>query len=127
MRLVIPALALSSFMGFRSAADAELLINAIKTPAAPQIPITLVKTLEPPPLTLNDVVMASARKHGIPSAFIRGVIEAESAGATDAISPKGAIGLMQLMPETARENGADNPADPSQNIDAGTAYLKRLM
>src|SRR6185436_12336562 len=45
---------------------------------------------------------------------------------TDALSPKGAIGLMQLMPATARSYNAD-PHDPSQNVEAGTAYLRELL
>jgi soluble lytic murein transglycosylase-like protein len=51
---------------------------------------------------------------------------AESGGRADALSPKGAIGLMQLMPGTAKELGAD-PFDPAQNVDAGARYLRDLL
>ena len=127
MRLVVPALALSSFLGFRTAADAEFLLNVWRTPDPPAIPAAMLQTMEPPSLTINEVVRAAARKHGVPPAFIKGVIAAESAFQPAAVSPKGAVGLMQLMPETAREMGAADPQDPAQNIEAGTSYLKFLL
>jgi len=52
---------------------------------------------------------------------------AESSFNPAAVSPKGAMGLMQLMPDTARENGAVDLQDPDQNIEAGTVYLKKLL
>ena len=55
------------------------------------------------------------------------MIQAESAWNTRAVSPKGALGLMQLMPETATELGVVDPFDPAQNIQAGVRYLKRLL
>ena len=127
MRLVVPALALTSFMGFRTAVDAELLLNIWRTPAPPAIPAAMVVALQPPSLTLNEVVRAAARKHGVPPAFIKSVIAAESAFSPAAVSRKGAIGLMQLMPQTAREMGAVDPVDPAQNIEAGASYLKIPM
>ncbi|MGH9643130.1 MAG: lytic transglycosylase domain-containing protein [Terriglobales bacterium] len=60
------------------------------------------------------------------SAFVKSIIAAESRFEPDALSPKGAIGLMQLMPATAREWGAD-PAVAEQNVEAGTHYLSWLM
>jgi soluble lytic murein transglycosylase-like protein len=54
------------------------------------------------------------------------VVAAESAYRAEAVSPKGALGLMQLMPATARELGAD-PTDPRQNLDAGARYLRGLL
>ena len=72
------------------------------------------------------LIAASAAKHNVPAAFVRSIIAAESGFNSEAISPKGAIGLMQLMPETAREYGAD-PLQPDQNVDAGTHYLRVLL
>ena len=58
--------------------------------------------------------------------LLEAVAEVESAGHPDAVSPKGAIGVMQLMPATARSLAAD-PNDPEQNIDAGTRLLRELL
>jgi soluble lytic murein transglycosylase-like protein len=69
---------------------------------------------------------AAASKHQVSPPFVKSIIAAESGFSQAAVSLKGAIGLMQLMPETAREFGAD-PAVPEQNIDAGTHYLSWLL
>jgi soluble lytic murein transglycosylase-like protein len=69
---------------------------------------------------------AAADRYGLPRALVRSVMHAESGFRTSAISPKGAIGLMQLMPETAKLLGA-NPYDPAQNVDAGARYLRELL
>jgi hypothetical protein len=55
------------------------------------------------------------------------IIEAESGGDPRAVSPKGAQGLMQLMPETARALGVQDPFDPVQNIEGGVRYLSHLL
>jgi soluble lytic murein transglycosylase-like protein len=72
------------------------------------------------------LISGAAAKHGVPAAFVASIVAAESNFDCSAVSPKGAVGLMQLMPETARQFGAD-PAVPAQNIDAGTRYLRWLM
>jgi soluble lytic murein transglycosylase-like protein len=72
------------------------------------------------------MIQTAARKHKVPEAFVQSIMAAESNFNPDAVSPKGAVGLMQLMPETAREYGAD-PAIPEQNVDAGTRYLGTLL
>jgi len=69
---------------------------------------------------------AAADKYGLPRRLVRIVIAAESGFEEQAVSPKGAIGLMQLMPATAEALGA-NPRDPAQNVDAGTRYLRDLL
>ena len=74
----------------------------------------------------NALIRAAARKHGVPAVFIKSIVAAESNFDASAISPKGAIGLMQLMPATAQLFGAD-PAVPAQNVDAGTHYLRILL
>jgi soluble lytic murein transglycosylase-like protein len=69
---------------------------------------------------------AAADKYGLPRRLVRSVIATESDFQPLAVSPKGAIGLMQLMPATAEALGAD-PRDPAQNVDAGTRYLRDLL
>src|SRR5580704_19018098 len=78
------------------------------------------------PVDTQALIRGAAEKHRVPAAFVKSIVAAESNFNCDAISSKGAIGLMQLMPETAREYGAD-PSIPEQNIDAGTHYLRVLM
>ena len=79
-----------------------------------------------PVLQPRELVEAAARKNGLPPNFVHSVVRAESGYKPDAVSPKGAIGLMQLMPATAKAYGAD-PHDPGQNVEAGAAYLRELL
>ena len=74
----------------------------------------------------KQIVTQAATKHGLRPEFVRSVASAESAFRPDAVSPKGALGLMQLMPGTAADLGAD-PRNPEQNADAGVRYLKQLL
>ena len=74
----------------------------------------------------EELVTAAALRNGLPPEFVHSVVSAESSYRTNAVSRKGAIGLMQLMPATAGEYGAD-PADPRQNVEAGTRYLRDLL
>jgi soluble lytic murein transglycosylase-like protein len=82
--------------------------------------------VEMPREELMKLIHAAALRHNVPPAFVKSIVAAESNFDPNAVSPKGAIGPMQLMPETAEEYGAD-PTVPSQNIDAGTHYLRVLM
>ena len=72
-------------------------------------------------------VIEAARVYQLEPALIHAVIAAESGYNPLARSPKGARGLMQLMPDTARRYGVDNPLDPRQNIHGGAAYLRDLL
>lgn len=65
-------------------------------------------------------------RSGLPPEFVHSVAKVESGFEPRAVSPRGAVGVMQLMPETARSLGAD-PTDPEQNIDAGTRLLRELL
>src|SRR5215469_12669099 len=78
------------------------------------------------PVDTHAIIRAAAKKHGVPTAFVESIVAAESNFNYSAVSPKGAVGLMQLMPKTADEFGAD-PSNPEQNVDAGTRYLRVLM
>ena len=75
----------------------------------------------------KDEVAASASEFGIDQALLRAVIHAESAFNPNAISVKGAQGLMQLMPTTANDMGVASPFDPAQNIRGGARYLATLL
>lgn len=78
------------------------------------------------PGPLLEMARDSAATHDLDPDWVCAVIRAESAWNPEARSPKGAIGLMQLMPGTARELEVRNPWDPRQNIDGGVRYLKQL-
>jgi soluble lytic murein transglycosylase-like protein len=75
----------------------------------------------------NDQIAASASEFGVDPALVRAVIHAESAFNPNAVSLKGAQGLMQLMPGTASDLSVNNPFDATQNIRGGTQYLAMLL
>jgi soluble lytic murein transglycosylase-like protein len=96
-----------------------------------------VKTQSAPMVTTNPVnpyagyIAEASRRFGIPERWIRAVIRVESSGQVKAVSPKGAIGLMQIMPDTwtglrLRYRLGRNPRDPHDNILAGAAYLREM-
>ncbi len=91
-------------------------------PASAQVPAKA----QPTAPDLKHIVDAAAKKHGLEPALVRSVVAAESAYRVDAVSPKGAVGLMQLMPSTAKQFGVD-ARDPAQNVDAGAQYLADLL
>jgi soluble lytic murein transglycosylase-like protein len=80
----------------------------------------------PTPL-YHDIVEEAARRYRVSARLIHAVIAIESAYRADAVSSKGAVGLMQLMPATAQQYGAVDLHDPVQNIHAGTRHLRELL
>lgn len=76
---------------------------------------------------LEETIHSAAKTHNLDPALIKAVIKAESGGIADARSQKGAIGLMQLMPDTAAELYVANPFDPESNIWGGAKYLRQMM
>lgn len=80
-----------------------------------------------PKSNFDHLIEAAALKYSLDKEIIHAIIETESRYRVDAVSPKGAQGLMQLMPSTAKLYGITDPFDPSQNINAGTKHLKYLL
>lgn len=104
---------------------------ATPAPAAPLSPSAPAAFAAPSPgaarPSMNDLINSiSARQHLDPD-LINSVIHAESAFNPRAVSPKGAQGLMQLMPKTSTELGVSNAFDPQANIEGGTRYLRELL
>jgi soluble lytic murein transglycosylase-like protein len=97
---------------------------APKAPAAKEGPVPVA--VAEPAKTPKELIQQAAVKAGLPPAIVHSVAKAESGYRTDAISPKGAVGLMQLMPGTAAELSAD-PHNPKQNAEAGAMYLRELL
>jgi len=69
----------------------------------------------------------AATRHGVDPHLVLAIIDVESGGDAAAVSPSGAQGVMQIMPETARELDLDAPFDPQANIDAGVRYLRKML
>ncbi|MHB8484122.1 MAG: lytic transglycosylase domain-containing protein [Candidatus Acidiferrales bacterium] len=79
------------------------------------------------PVKLASVVNSAAKRNHVDPALVQAVIQNESAWNPNAVSPKGAFGLMQLIPSTAERFGVGNVFDPAQNIEGGTRYLRELL
>lgn len=76
---------------------------------------------------VHAMVQKAGTEHGVDPDFVASVVHAESNFNAHAISPKGACGLMQLMPRTAQQLGVKDSFDPAANVDAGTKYLRALL
>ena len=79
------------------------------------------------PREVDSAIEAAARRHNVDANLVRALIRVESNFNSHAVSRKGAMGLMQLMPSTARQLKVTNPFDPDQNVDAGVRHLKKLL
>lgn len=118
----------------RIEADGSLVLSDTRTtPAAPgsgagtapKAPGARATALDALPFA--TLVAEAAAEHAIAPELIHAVIRAESNYDASAVSPRGAVGLMQLMPATARELGVSDAANPAANIRGGARYLKRLL
>jgi len=134
--------------GFRLRADrhvvADGVIHLYTGDAVTSFPVSAVAAVEPddymPPAPVppapampvvvaqdpRDLVTQAALRQGLPPELLHSIAQVESGYRQDAVSPKGAMGIMQLMPRTARDLRAD-PADAAENVDAGARYLRELL
>jgi soluble lytic murein transglycosylase-like protein len=112
-RLLTPRAMLASVSGAGPEPSVEVAINSFDAVEARH--------------AYDDIVDEAAAMYKLDPRFIKAVMEAESAFNAMAVSPVGALGLMQLMPEVAKELGVTDPLDPRQNIMAGAKYLKQLL
>ena len=76
---------------------------------------------------IDAAIDAAAARHNVDPSLVRSVVKVESNFNPNAVSRKGAMGLMQLMPSTARSLNVSNPFDPQQNVDAGVRHLRKLL
>ena len=108
--------------------DRSLIVRIVPDPA-PAPPVQAVVEL-PPPLPARpfaEIIDAVSLRYAVNPALVYAVIEVESAYRPAARSPKGAMGLMQLMPATVKQYAVTDPFDPTANIEAGTRHLRSLL
>jgi len=118
----------SGFMDVPSSDIASFEVEEYIAPVKSPTPVPAEASTPPAVvrLTPQELVEQAATRHGLRPEFVASVAQVESALRPNAVSPKGAVGLMQLMPGTAQELGV-NPHDPAQNAEAGARYLKQLL
>jgi soluble lytic murein transglycosylase-like protein len=97
--------------------------NVVATSAPP----STADSPAPADSRIERIVDDAAARHQVDPALVKAVINTESGWNPTAVSRKGAVGLMQLIPGTAQRFGVGNPYDPAQNIEGGTTYLKTLL
>jgi hypothetical protein len=90
-------------------------------------PVLLVEQTRLPGVKYGEIIEKISAEQGVSAKLVRAVIQVESAYHERARSPKGAMGLMQLMPATARQYAVQDPYDPASNIEAGIKHLKSLL
>ncbi len=132
--LALPAVAQAQIYSWR---DASGTLVVSTTPKDPSAQLYIVRNSAAVRATraavtgqsevYEDLILQHATEHNISVDLVRAVIQVESGFNPRARSVKGAMGLMQLMPATARELGVANAYDPAENIRGGVAYLKQLL
>src|SRR5207247_1343651 len=90
-------------------------------------PAVVIAAAPSQPVKYGEIIDRVSAEQGVDAKLVRAVIQVESAYHERARSPKGAMGLMQLMPATARQYAVNDPYDPASNIEAGIKHLKSLL
>ncbi len=101
--------------------------DEVPYPEPQPAPEAQVPAIDHPEQRYREIIDKASAAQGVDPQLVRAVIQVESAYQQRARSRKGAMGLMQLMPETAREYGVTDPYDPQSNIEAGIKHLKALL
>jgi hypothetical protein len=134
LTMILPLFSVAASSAARAEIKAEIRGDKVVYSSRPrQKPgATAVRTrtrgpLDDAPAPIAGLVSEISARHGMDPDLIAAVVSAESAFNPLAVSPKGARGLMQLMPETARLYGVKDIHDPRQNLEGGIAYLKELV
>ncbi len=107
--------------------DAELIIKDKKKPVTPSVNNSTTYSSNNSLESYKALAEKTAKRYALDPDLVKAVIEIESGWNPRAVSSSGAIGLMQLMPDTAMDMGVGNPYDPEENIEGGVKYLKRLV
>jgi soluble lytic murein transglycosylase-like protein len=134
--LAVPAPARAQIYSWRDA-NGQLVVSNIRpaqpaavksyaVPKSPTIRATRFAAAERSRL-YDDLISEHAQLNGVRTDLVRAVVQVESAFNPNARSPKGALGLMQLMPSTAQQYGVTNPYNPIENVRAGVQYLRGLL
>jgi soluble lytic murein transglycosylase-like protein len=135
LTITLPAVVEAQIYAWRDAAGNLVLSDRPKDPSAQTYAIaksdtfrtTAKGTAGSRASRYDALIEENAAAHGVNPHLVRAVIQAESAFNPRALSHKGAMGLMQLMPQTAAELGVLDPYNPAENIRAGVLYLKNLL
>lgn len=107
--------------------DSRINVRLKKASYAYAYPAPLSKSAFTSAAAYDHIIKNASSKYNIHTSLLKAMIKAESNFNPYAVSPKGAMGLMQLMPQTARELSVVNPYDPQENILAGTRYMRYLL
>jgi len=107
--------------------DGRIVYVNADTPSESTGPWEFTEPSSPALAKIDSIVRNVASRHQIDPKLVRAIIRAESDFDPRAVSSKGAMGLMQLIPSTAQRFGVGNPFDPKQNIEGGVSYLKYLL
>ncbi|MFZ0419713.1 MAG: lytic transglycosylase domain-containing protein [Candidatus Sulfotelmatobacter sp.] len=116
----------SSFVDIPTA-EIDHFESAPDLPTPPTEPESSTPEIAPHPFDLNQTVKDASGTYQLDPDLVTSVIRAESGFNVRAVSPKGAQGLMQLMPQTATQLGVKNAFDPQANVEAGSRYLRELL